>query len=156
MSNINKHYAEILREDFTTVAVKFNNSSQTYTYKIDRELVKSVKLGSTVLVPNCQKTDGAVYHSVDTMVEMAREMEVRVPIKSVIVVAIHDEPEIELEAEFQYKWVVDVVDFTKYHENNTKDQLIREAANKGRAINARAQLRQTLLTPELQKLLGNG
>ena len=155
MSNINLHYAEILREDYTTVGINFDNSSQVYHYKITKDMVKSVRLGSTVLVPASNAKKTAAYGSVDTMIQMSQEMEARVPIKAVIVVEINDEPQIDLESEIQYKWVVGVVDFTSYHENTAKDQAIRETANKSRATNARAQLRQTLMTPELQLLLGS-
>lgn len=156
MSNINKHYAEILREDFTTVGVKFNNTSTVFTYKVDNETARKVKLGCTVIVPRMDKKAQAVYHDVETMEEMALEMEVRVPISSGIVVEIHETPQIDLESEIQYKWVVDVMDFTRYHENNSKDETIRQLANKSRAMSARQQLRASLMTPELQLLLGNG
>ena len=126
-----KHFAELFRTDYYTVAVKFRTDSyyrsdKHYTYKVPKtiELIE----GDKVLV--CVSND---LSKVDEL-------------KVTTVQAINREPEIESNAGFDYKWIVAKLNdvLAPYVDNIEKDKKLKRAVYKLEAAMERAMLRVQL------------
>lgn len=85
------HLISLLQNDFTTVEVLFPNSNSSYTYKVPLSMVQEgLKPLDMVVVP------------------------ARSGFSVATVYTIHDSPQIDLDAPFEYRWIVQKVDTTAY------------------------------------------
>lgn len=112
MNGKQKHIAALLRDDLTTVAVRYVNSdiknegqggSRVYTYKILLEDAKKLKVGDFVVVPvgsNYKGNTGTV--SVEYM-------------HVAVVTEIHDTPQIDVDFDGDYKWVMSCFNLEHYN-----------------------------------------
>lgn len=124
--------AALLREDTTTIEVSFDGgSAKTYTYVITKDM--QVKVDDFVVVNS------------DSKLAVAK------------VVAVHDELQIEPQANRAYLWVVDVVRTERYRAENAKNKAIEDHLAKIYVDNARAAFRRSLgLESEQLRELLNG
>lgn len=134
---LNRHdFAEFFRTDFYTVQVIFvdnvypspkppGESKKRYTYKVPKNL--KVEIGDSLLVCKHEVSEVAALNVVQ-------------------VVSINLEPEIDGDAPFNYKWVVDRLDsvLVKYNENIGKDNRLKKAVAKLENALQRVSLRKQL------------
>lgn len=84
--------ASLLQTNYTTINVQYDNSRATYTFKISDDMVQQIK--------KLEATQVIVY---------TRNVH-----KVVTIVSIDETPEINTEAEYDYGWVVSVLDTTAH------------------------------------------
>jgi hypothetical protein len=95
--NLN-HVLTLLQLNYTTCAIEFKPGGKKYTYKVSSDLAARLKPGDQVVVPAC------VAEAVVTVRE------------------IHAEPDIDVSAPYNFKWVICRVEREAYD-----DQVKREA-----------------------------
>jgi exosome complex RNA-binding protein Csl4 len=88
----------LLRNDFYTVRVKYDNTSQLYTFKVHTDLV--VIPGDLVLVET--RENKGTYRSVE-------------------VVKVDPVIDMQFDSDIRYKWVVSKIDDTRYAELCSRD-----------------------------------
>jgi len=112
MNGKQKHIAALLRDDLTTVAVRYVNSdiknegqgpSRAYTYKILKEDAKKLTVGDFVVVPVNNDYKG------NTSTVKVEYMHVAV------VIEIHDTPQIDVDFDGDYKWVMACFNLQHYN-----------------------------------------
>lgn len=94
------HLLALLAQGFTTVKVRFPNDSQLYTYKAKKTV---------------QVNDYVVVDSPRHGMKCAQVMEV------------DDNPKIDVTADFDYKWIVAVVDVTEYVDTMKREEAFLKA-----------------------------
>lgn len=125
-----KHMAALMREDLTTVAVTFDLNdgrvpgvgTKAYTYKVLREDVEgpnALKGGDLVVVPRTYvdarrikqglANDGGCEVQSEEGLSVARILEV------------HDTPQLDPDADHDYKWIIDRVNYLRYTERLAKE-----------------------------------
>lgn len=128
---MDKNIAAILREDTKTVSVQFNNEngtvSRNYTYVTHFDL----KVGDFVIVP-------AGSHDMWKIAE---------------VLEVHEELNIEPNADIKYKWVVDVIDIQAHRENQLRNNEIEKMLAHTYRMNARQAYAQQFLQNADEKVL---
>lgn len=124
--------AALLREDTTTIQVVFDpeDGAKTYTYVITKDM--DVKVDDWVVVHAGNKLAVAK------------------------VVAVHDELQIQPQANRAYFWVVDIVRTERYRAEKAKNKAIEDHLAKAYVENARAAFRRSLGLEgeQLKQLLG--
>ncbi|MDO4223123.1 MAG: hypothetical protein Q4D05_03725 [Acinetobacter sp.] len=124
----------LLQEHYTTVRVVFDdicvhslhkptavndkNHDFSYTYKIDKAI--DVQVGDWVIVP-------------------ARDT-----LKIVQVVEVHDEPQLDLNAKYQYKWVVQKVDTHAYVQRLEEEERLMSVLQRLHWVEQQQKLHQRL------------
>ena len=114
---MDKNIAAILREDAKTISVQFLNDEgmnvgNSYTYITHIE----VEVGNFVVVPS------GSYEC----------------LKICQVDEVHDDLNIEPNADIKYKWVADVIDLNAYQENQRRNKEIEGMLAASYRVNARA------------------
>jgi len=115
------HIVSLIQTGYTTVSVHFLDKPRglkTYTYKVLAEDAAKLSKGSKVIVKSP--------HDEFKVVEVAE---------------VHAEAELDLEASYNYKWIVCIVDTTKY------DKLLEQEAEVTKLIDQanKARIRSTAL-----------
>jgi hypothetical protein len=115
------HLIALLQTGYTTVNVTFaaDNSGQSYTYKAPTKM--GVAVGDMPVVP-------------------ARKAFAIVWVKSV-----DASPKINVEAPFEYKWVVQKVDMTAYVDQTERERQAAEAIEEAQRLKAQREALQALL-----------
>ncbi len=147
------HIAEAFREDFTTMVVMFADQT-VWTYKVLKEDLPKYKVATPVLIPHVSQgapapTARPVYKAQLNSVQDFPH------VKAGIIISIHDEPDIDFNAEFAYKWVVAPLDMGPYQDNVNKDAEILASVQKARNKRVREQVKEALMgaNEELKNLL---
>ncbi len=94
------HLIDAIQNNYRTIKVKYESSNTTYTFKVSNDI--EVEIGDFVLV---QSANNQYYRTVE-------------------VVSIDNEIDINFEADFKYKWVVSNVDFTKYNKQIDNEKIL--------------------------------
>jgi hypothetical protein len=133
-----KHLAALLREDITTIRVLFERDVaerqgaegiRGYIYKVLRTDAASLKEGALVITP---PSDKRPYHGIG------------------VVQAIHEEPELDADFEGDYKFIVGVVDKTRY------DAIVAHEAEMQKAIVAAEKtIKRKSIVDQYKDALGN-
>jgi hypothetical protein len=153
-----KHMAALMREDITTVAVTFDLNdgrapgvgARQYTYKVLLEDVQgpnALKGGDLVVVPRTaidarkikagMAQDGGCAVQAEEGLSVARILEV------------HTVPQIDPDADYDYKWVVDRVRYDRYV------KLVDNEAEMTRIITAAERdIRKNALIDQFKKTIG--
>lgn len=129
---MDKNIAAILREDTKTISVQFVNdvgmtSPRNYTYITHLD----VAVGDFVVVPS----GGNDFWKICEVVE------------------VHEELEIEPNADIKYKWVIDVIDKQAANENNSRNKEIEGMLASSYRMNARQAYAQQFLSNADPKVL---
>lgn len=122
---MDKNIAAILREDTKTISVQFINgegmtSSRNYTYITHLD----VKVGDFVIVPS----GGSDIWKICEVTE------------------VHDDLNIEPNADIKYKWVVDVIDSEAARANQARNKEIESMLAASYRVNARQAYAQQFLS----------
>lgn len=124
-----KHLLSLLDTAYTTVGVKFEGTDKPYTYKTRETFVQGDK--AVVMV------SGAL--------------------KIVTIVAVHNRPRIDTDAEYAYKWIVSKVELARYEANIKAEQAFLDSMQEIERIEQQAKLKKQLadsfLSPEAAILL---
>lgn len=85
----------LLQSGYKTIDVVFAGTHKSYVYKVSKDI--EVKAGDVVVVPAAGQvySEQPVIHTV--------------PYNTALVKAVHEAPNIDLDAPYEYKWIVDVV-----------------------------------------------
>lgn len=113
------HIAELLREDYTTVVVSLNSSgSALYPYKVLRAHVEQglYRVGGCCLTPSADKMKSS---------DELRNTDFP-SVKAGVITCIHENPDIDFDAEFSYKWLVAPLDLSVYKALVDQDKEIAE------------------------------
>lgn len=94
------HLIDAIQNNYRTIKVKYESNGATYTFKVSNDI--EVEVGDFVLV---QSANNQYYRTVE-------------------VVSIDNEIDINFEADFKYKWVVSNVDFTKYNKQIDNEKIL--------------------------------
>lgn len=129
---MDKNIAAILREDTKTISVQFMNengmaSSRNYTYITHLD----VKVGDFVVVPS----GGSDIWKICEVTE------------------VHEELNVEPNADIKYKWVVDVIDAQAARENQQRNKEIESMLAASYRVNARQAYAQQFLSGADPKVL---
>jgi len=129
---MDKNIAAILREDTKTISVQFMNeagvtSSRHYTYITHLD----VKVGDFVVVPS----GGSDIWKICEVTE------------------VHEELNIEPNADIKYKWVVDVIDAQAARDNHQRNKEIESMLAASYRVNARQAYAQQFLSGADPKVL---
>lgn len=118
------HIVSMLQSGYTTVNVTYQLQAEfiegvtkSYTFKTFLALIE----GDIVVVPNDQKGFSLVK-----------------------VIEVHKEPQIDLDATYDYKWIIDRVDFTTYDMVLTKEKESTEQLRKAQQYNKRKEVLEGL------------
>jgi hypothetical protein len=144
------HLLTLLQENYTTCDVTFDQDNDakgkapTYTYKISKAMADGLKAGvdGTMVVAPCQT--------------------VRLDIKFRVgrIIAIHDEPQIDVKAPYEYKWIVCTIDRTAYDEQLKREAEAIELIAKTERRRAKEEALKVLMgdtsVEELRNLLNHG
>jgi hypothetical protein len=93
------HLIEAIQTNYTTVRVKYDKNGVLYTFKVLRDLI--LEPGDLVLI---ESTRGFF--------------------RTVEVVSVDKNPDIDYEAPFEYKWIVSKVDLSDYQNIKQREQQI--------------------------------
>lgn len=117
--------ASIIRDDITTVSVRFSAGGQIYVFKATKELAAQLWPGDFAIV------------------ECARG------VKAVFVDEVHSESTINIEDDIEYSWLFQKVDFAPLHQQKEIDEQLTKRIEDQRKSQYRAQVIKTLgLDPE--------
>lgn len=153
MTQLNRrHFTELFRADYKTVAVTFNSTrshcdsfAKRYTYKVPKAMQVAVGEKLVVFVNGRIETE---------------------QLQTVTVAEVHENPEINSDASFKYKWAVAKFDdvMAQYQDNVRKDNQLKIAVEKLETALSRISLKKQLQTAmseldqdtidELQKAFG--
>ena len=163
--NVNLHFSEILREDYTTVQVQLNeNSRSLYTYKVLKSQAAELRPGKLVLVPHPKSNQAQAPKGMPAYVENGAfevdsdsiENNEFPHVKAGIVARVDAEPRVDYGSTIQYKWIVGVLDMGQYRKNLEEDELLKGKIQEARIQQMRNNARAALLesNPEIKGLLG--
>lgn len=131
------HLITLLQKDYTTVEVQFLDeaASRTYTYKISNSMAAATGVDKLVVVP--------VYSN--STFKVAK------------IVAVHQEPEIDVRAPYALKWVASLVDLTAFDDQVKREKeaidLLKKAERRRAQEAALAELLSGTSREELMQLL---
>lgn len=93
-----QHLIALLQKGYTTIGVRFDNSSQVYTYKAPKSVADALAKDDLVVVP------------------------ARNTFQVVKVVEVHAEPQIDVHKPLALKWIVQKVDTTAYDDQTAREE----------------------------------
>ncbi|MDB4575381.1 hypothetical protein N9112_00295 [bacterium] len=108
--------ASLVREDLVTATVKHSGTAKEYTYKILKSLAETLENGDLVLVENSRGV------TVGSLIQL------------------HDEAVLDLETDYDYRWIFQRVDVEYAKELVVQDKLVAEHLKKKKVTSARAQV----------------
>jgi hypothetical protein len=111
-----RHLVSLIDGEYTTVAVRFDAASKLYTYKTRLKL---------------QRNDWVIVSVNDVL-------------KVVQVVQVHATPQIDFEAKFDYKWVVQKVDMSDYNTTLAAEAKLVEHIDAMERLHKRYTMRQII------------
>ena len=127
-----KQYIHLIQEGYTTIGVRYQQrphaSDPSYTFKCPLAWAERLKEGDHVVVPG--KNVGYAV---------------------VVVAEVHDKPRIEVDADFDYKWVVQLVNPAMHERIVAKEKRLQEQIDAMRERLVRKQYLAALLEGADQK-----
>lgn len=99
MSQNLNYLITLLQKGYTTIAVRYREHANTYTFKVPQKVADELKVGDWVVVPS--GADG---------VAVARVAEV------------HSRPQIDPSAPYTYRWIVQRVDRSAYDDQDQREK----------------------------------
>lgn len=115
------HLVTLLQEHYTTVEVQFQETSKSYTYKITKDMAADLLAGHKLVV------------------DAPRGLHV------VTVIKVHDEPQIDPDQPYAFKWAVQRVDTAPYEEQVKREAEAVELLKKAKRKQAQMEALNALL-----------
>lgn len=130
------HLIEVMTEgNFTTALVKFPATERTYTYKVRPAMLQQgLEEGAHVIVPNAQ---GGGY-------------------QCATVVEVHHGSQLDYEACFYYKWIVDVVNDSAHVRQLECEAEFLKALEEKKKSDEREKFRQDFMSDVERNTVGHG
>lgn len=138
-----RHLISLLQEHYTTVKCEFQVGSRCYTFKVSRETAATLKEGDLVVVAASENSSNSTFGYAIVRVK-----------------EIDNEPDIDLDANYAYKWIVQKIDLDSYNAQVLREKELTKKLQHLERISQRErivkQMESTMLPGgEGQKLLNS-